>query len=484
MSQNTPEAQLDTFMNSGDLGRALQLATAITGQDPSHPAANMALAKIRLMQGLSSDAQIAVEKVLKSSPENEEAMLLMVGILAARGRTSEGLEWCDRIEAINPDSIQCQIKKAQLLERDGKSPAALEILDQPVVPADDLEAGLIRARCLIALKQHEDAIKVIDECLGSWSLTGPQSAGRRARFLYLRVKANDLLGRYDDAFADATTAKQNTNVPFDSQAYISEIDQILQTFTRDKLEPLHGFEASGHEHVFIAGMPRSGTTLVEQILDAHPGATGVGEAKEIHVMASRLQQTLGSWVPWPGCASAMSALQRQQLSQSYEQAILGYGFKPGGLFVNKHLLNLKFLGLIAMLFPKAKVVFTHRDPRDMGLSCFLGNFSSRMHPELQSVESIALAVEQNQRLLNHWKSELPLEWMDVDYADMIHDQDRVSRSLIEFAGLPWDDRCLSFYDSGRTVMTLSYDQVNKPIYSSSLGRYKNYESHLGPLLTD
>ena len=180
----------------------------------------------------------------------------------------------------------------------------------------------------------------------------------------------------------------------------------------------------------------------------------------------------------------MSALQRQQLSQSYEQAILGYGFKPGGLFVNKHLLNLKFLGLIAMLFPKAKVVFTHRDPRDMGLSCFLGNFSSRMHPELQSVESIALAVEQNQRLLDHWKSELPIEWMDVDYADMIHDQDRVSRSLIELAGLPWDDRCLSFYDSGRTVMTLSYDQVNKPIYSSSLGRYKNYESHLGPLLTD
>ena len=180
----------------------------------------------------------------------------------------------------------------------------------------------------------------------------------------------------------------------------------------------------------------------------------------------------------------MTSQQRQQLSRSYEQALIGYGFDSNGLFVNKNLLNLKFLGLIAMLFPGSKVVFTHRDPRDTGLSCFLGNFSTRMHPELQSIEHIQLAIEQNRRLIDHWKSELPLEWMDVEYADMINDQDRVSRSLVEFAGLPWDDRCLAFYESGRTVMTLSYDQVNKPIYSSSLGRYRNYESHLGPLLAD
>ncbi|MDG2094800.1 MAG: sulfotransferase [Phycisphaerales bacterium] len=484
MSQNTSEAQLESFMKAGDLGRALQLATAMTGQDPAHHSANMALAKIRLMQGLSSDAQIAVEKVLGSTPDNEEAMFLMVGILAARGHTAQGLEWCDRIHSINPDSVRCQIRKAQLLERDGKSSKALELLDQPIVPAGDLEAGLINARCLIALKRYEEAIKVVDECLASWSLTGSASTDRRARFLYLRVKANDLLGRYDDAFADAKAAKQYTQIPFDPKAYVSEIDQIIQTFTRDKLEPLPGFEASEHRHLFIAGMPRSGTTLVEQILDAHPEGTGVGEAKEIHVIAARLQQTLGSWVPWPGCAASMTAQQRQQLSESYEQALIGYGFDSNGLFVNKNLLNLKFLGLIAMLFPGSKVVFTHRDPRDTGLSCFLGNFSTRVHPELQSIEHISLAVEQNRRLIDHWKSELPLEWMDVEYADMINDQDRVSRSLVEFAGLPWDDRCLAFYDSGRTVMTLSYDQVNKPIYSSSLGRYRNYESHLGPLLAD
>ena len=136
----------------------------------------------------------------------------------------------------------------------------------------------------------------------------------------------------------------------------------------------------------------------------------------------------------------MSGEQRGQLSRSYEQALVGYGYDSSKLLVNKHLMNLKFLGLIAMLFPGAKVVFTHRDPRDTGLSCFLGNFSTRMHPELQSIESIAMVVEQNQRLMDHWKSVLPLEWMDVQYADMIHEQDRVTRSLIEFADLPWDDR--------------------------------------------
>ena len=484
MSQINSEAQLESFMKAGDLGRALQLATAMTSVNPSDTKANMALGRIRLMQGLQADARTAVQRVLDSTPEDEPAMLLMVGILAAMGKTDEGLEWCDRIHAINPNSLPCQIRKAQLLERDGRGAEALELLAQPIIPAGDLEAGLISARCLIAQNRHEEAIDVVDECLGSWSLTGPASAGKRARFLYLRVKANDLLGRYDDAFADASAAKQYTQTPFDPTAYVSEIDQIIQTFTRDRLEPLPGFETSEHRHLFIAGMPRSGTTLVEQILDTHPDGTGVGEAKEIHVLASRLQQTLGSWVPWPGCAASMSGEQRGQLSRSYEQALVGYGYDSSKLLVNKHLMNLKFLGLIAMLFPGAKVVFTHRDPRDTGLSCFLGNFSTRMHPELQSIESIAMVVEQNQRLMDHWKSVLPLEWMDVQYADMIHEQDRVTRSLIEFAGLPWDDRCLSFYDSGRTVMTLSYDQVNKPIYSSSLGRYKNYESHLGPLLAE
>ena len=135
-----------------------------------------------------------------------------------------------------------------------------------------------------------------------------------------------------------------------------------------------------------------------------------------------------------------------------------------------------------MLFPNAKVIFTHRDPRDVGVSCFLGNFSSHVHPELQTVEHVALAIEQHQRLMDHWKSVLNLQWMDVQYEDMIKDQERVTREIVEFCDLPWDDRCLQSHKSGRTVMTLSYDQVNKPMYTTSIGRYRNYEKHIAALM--
>ncbi|MEE2907263.1 MAG: sulfotransferase [Planctomycetota bacterium] len=481
-ASNDIDAQLKALLASGDLGRALQMAMAIVQQQPQHAEANLTLAKIRLKQGLWTEAEKTAQKVLAARPDDQEIMLIISTIHGARGQTASALDWCDQVLSGTPGSQAALRTRAQLLERAGDIQAALDILDRPELAGSDPGASMLRARCLIRNKEHAQAIQALDECLSSWNLDPSTAAAARARFLMLRAKANDALGHYDDAFADACAAKQLTPVPFNASTYAADIDQLIQTFTSEQIQPVAGYEGSQHQHVFIAGMPRSGTTLVEQILDAHPQATGVGEAKEIDICARRLQEIIGAWTPWPSCVNGLTPEFRQQLAASYEHALIQYGFEDSGTFVNKNLHNLKLLGLIAMLFPNAKVIFTHRDPRDTGVSCFMGNFSPHVHPELQTVEDVAMAIEQHHRLMDHWKSVLNLPWMDVQYEDLITDQDRITREMVEFCGLPWDDRCLQFFDSGRTVMTLSYDQVNKPMYTTSIGRYRNYEQHIEPLM--
>ena len=481
-SSGNIDAQLQAALASGDLGKALQMAMSIVQQQPEHVEANLTLAKIRLRQGLWAEAEAATRIVLNARPEDESLLIMMANIHGARGQTASGIECCDQVLARNSASTGALVTRAKLLERSGDVEKGLETLNRPEVPDADPVAGMLRARCLIQKKEHAKAIEVLDECLSSWALESPAAAGQRARLLLLKAKAHDAIAQYDDAIADAITAKQLTPVPFDPANYVAEVDQLIQTVTLEQIQPLPEFTASEAKHIFIAGMPRSGTTLVEQILDAHPQAVGVGEAKELHICASRLQSIIGAWTPWPSCVNGLTADHRRQLSASYEHALLKHGFASSDCYVNKHLFNLKLLGLIAMLFPNAKVIFTHRDPRDVGVSCFLGNFSSHVHPELQTVEHVALAIEQHQRLMDHWKSVLNLQWMDVQYEDMIKDQEKTTRQIVEFCDLPWDDRCLRSHESGRTVMTLSYDQVNKPMYTTSIGRYRNYEKHIAALM--
>ena len=149
------------------------------------------------------------------------------------------------------------------------------------------------------------------------------------------------------------------------------------------------------------------------------------------------------------------------------------------MLVNKNLQNLLHLGFIHQLFPKARFILTRRDPRDVAVSCFFGQFRAEAMPYLFSMEHIGAALEAAERLTARWQEVLPEQTLSARYEDLVRDHEAQTRRVVEFAGLPWDDRCLRYYESGRTVMTLAYDQVSRPIYDSSIGRYRNYEAHLG-----
>ncbi len=474
---------MNQAMAARDFGRAKLLALQIVAADPHQADALAVLGEITLMQGLWDEARDFAERAASQRPDDLDLMLLCARVAQARGDSAGTIGWCDKALARRPGDLSALVAKATALERAGDWQQAEAILARAMnASAPSPSAAQVWAQILLRKGDAKGARKVIDRGLAQYTPLRPAPRPVKARLLFLKAKALDRMQDYDGAFRTALQAKATAAVPFDAAAFVARVDSIIRAFDREALAARPRARPTGTRHVFIAGMPRSGTTLVEQILDAHPRAAGVGEAKEIDILASRLPAMLATSVPYPECVKLLSQPQLDALRAEYEQAQLRHGYGPAEVYVNKNLENHVHLGLISMLFPDAVVIVPRRDPRDVAVSCVMSNFKPEKHPYLSTLEHIALAFRQWERLMAHWKGILDLRFLDVGYEALVSEQDGWTRRMLERAGLEWDERCSRFWQSGRTVMTLSYDQVSRPIYHTSIGRWRHYEAHLAPFV--
>jgi hypothetical protein len=232
--------------------------------------------------------------------------------------------------------------------------------------------------------------------------------------------------------------------------------------------------------VFIACMPRSGSTLVEQVIHAHPRAFGAGESPLLLQAAAEMPALGGAGLPYPLCLDALDAAAVDRLATQHLRALAALA--PGAARVtNKHLLNYLNLGLAAMLVPGARVIHVQRDPLDNGLACFMTSLSAGLMPWAGDLRHIGFAWRQYQRLMAHWRETLDIALLELRYEDLVDDSEAQIRRLVGFCGLDWDERCLRYWEAERVVLTPSYDQVRRPIFRSALGRWRRYEAFLGPL---
>jgi hypothetical protein len=223
------------------------------------------------------------------------------------------------------------------------------------------------------------------------------------------------------------------------------------------------------------GLPRSGTTLTEQILASHPHVFGAGELQDI----PNIVQSLGRRYP-----RAFMRLDERNLSalrRLYTTTI--DSIAPAGIryVTDKLPMNFIHLGLIAMLFPEARVIHCRRNPLDVGLSCFIEQFEMQndFSTDLMNFGRYYL---QYRKLMRHWHGALPLPCYELEYEHLVQDQETETRKLIAFCGLEWNDACLRFTETTRTVKTPSRWQVRQPVYRSSVGRWMNYRKHMTPLI--
>ena len=258
------------------------------------------------------------------------------------------------------------------------------------------------------------------------------------------------------------------------------IDGMIAVFTPEFMATRPQLSHPSARPIFILGMPRSGTTLVEQILASHPDVYGAGELDDIGLLGRELLKIDKHGKIVPDCLADVTVEQCHQLAGRYLARL--DEIAPGKVHVtDKMPQNFLWVGVITLLFPNAKIIHCRRDPLDTCFSCYANDFATG-HAYAYDLATLGKYYNEYWRLMHHWQTVLGIPMLDVSYETLVADQETMTQALLDYCNLDWDDRCLQFYANPRAVATLSYNQVRKPIYSHSVGKWRNYQSNLAPLL--
>jgi len=381
----------------------------------------------------------------------------------------------------------------EILEQAGKHDEAYALIRQ-LIDTDQLTAISLMAYANLCHKFDacEEARALIDRFLELPGTTLPDK--QNLNFAVGRML--DKSKRYDEAFSYYKHANDDQHMTFNSLPAVSfseimtdempsfdgaqeteYVDTVIKSFSRETMQQLPRSSVESSRPVFIVGMPRSGTSLTEQILAAHPQVLGAGELGFIGKIFStiwKLQAAEGT-----GLIRKLHELGENGLSQhahSYLEALAGMDQRA--FFVtDKMPQNFQYLGLITLLFPRAHIIHCRRNPMDNALSIYFQQFSG-FHRYATDLEDIGIYYRAYDRLMKHWESVIDIPIHTVHYEDMVENQKATSRAMLDYCGIDWDDAVMEFYRSPRAVTTASYDQVRQPLYKTSRERWRNYEAHL------
>ncbi|MFQ5764780.1 MAG: sulfotransferase, partial [Rhodospirillales bacterium] len=425
----------------GDLEGAKAAFAAALERRPGYQDARLNRAAAMFQAGDGDGAEAEYEAALERNPDLAEAHAGLGVVLLAAGRLEDAVERFKKAVAANPALGDAQYNLA--------TAAGAEI-------GEDETAEIGR------LAQAEYV-----------------PAAERVKLRFALAEIADAKGDPAAAFAEMEAGNaarkallEKAGKGFDAAAHDALVERIIAAFGPDWFAGRKDRGEVTDQPVFIVGMPRSGTTLVEQIAASHPAVLGRGETDAVRILAG----------DDPAAAAAMDGNALDALAADVLTRLrAGAGSADGTeRIADKTPFNFFHLGLIQALFPNARVVHCVRDPLDVGLSCFRQNFTAP-HAWACALDHIGRYVRAHDRLMEHWRGVLSMPMLEIRYEDLIEDQERESRRLVDFLGLEWDPACLDFHQSGRAVLTASNWQVRKPLYASAVGRAEPYATFLGPL---
>jgi len=444
---------------------------------PNQPAYHHRLALAAWKLGRSDDVDRHFSEAIGLNPHHFEPHKALAQWLLIHGRIERALHHSKLAHDLAPHDLDVIVTRAAVLDADGQTSEAWKLLE-PAISTGSMKWHLLVAHARLAPKigREVHAAAMIEQALEAGGLSNPEAAALH----FAAASLLDSIGRYDDAFSHARSANELGNRAFDPIAHSKSIDDKIRFFTAARSRPLPRATPNSARPVFIVGMPRSGTTLIEQILACHPAIFGGGELTALNDIASSLSFRGSTGAPILECFDSLSAETVNRLAADYLRAIDALD-ETAKYVTDKMPHNFDHLWLVEALFPNCHVIHCVRDPRDTCLSCYLTDFSEG-NAFSSDLGHLASFHRDYRRLMEHWKKVLSVPILEVRYEDLVADAKGQTARMLEFLDLPWDENCLDFHNSKRTVVTASREQVRKPLYASSVGRWRHYEKHIPELL--
>ena len=430
------------------------------------------------------EAIACYQKIVDREPDDAMAHNALGWLLQEEGRLDDSERHLLTAQRLRPDLSAVQLNLGGLHEKRGDFAAAEACFRSAADDSRTRGHALARLAMLLRGKLSEVDYNKIEKALEDTDESHPS----QSHLLFALANVDDARHRFKQAAAHASRANslalarlQKRGLVHDPAQHEGFVGRLIETFDVRFFERLSGTGIDTKRPVFIVGLPRSGTTLVEQILASHSGYYGAGELPLARRDFEAIPRLMGREDAPVACMADLDASVIGRLAREHDEQLRRL---DGGQFArigDKMPDNYIHLGLLATLFPNAVFIHCRRDLRDVAVSCWLTPFQSVYWTN--DVGQIAARIGQHERLMNHWHSVLPRPIHEIHYEQVVDDLEGTARRLVDACGLEWEPNCLDFHRTQRPVRTASFQQVRQPVYRGSIGRWKNYETELAELLT-
>ncbi len=455
---------------------------------PRHPRAHGVMGLILVETGRPAAGEFHFRRVIEIEGEHSHVAVHLAGCLNAQGKMEEAEIWFRKATELDPANADAWLQWCRFQEARGNIPGAWELLREAEKTSGG-SADLRLTRAVLYGREKKNA-----EAIEELSLSQAEGAPLTAMALLERGRLYDRMGRVDDAWADFVEGKRlcrDVQGRHYTEAAAAELAaRLTQFFTRGRMNliPRAARDDTAPQPIFIVGFPRSGTTMVEQTLSAHPRVSAGDELAFVNDLTRMASRWLGSPHSYPNCLADLwmgdNRLVPDRFRDYYLRGAQQLGIWEAGarFFTDKMPLNETHLGLIHILFPKAPIIHVRRHPLDIVLSNF-ANFLTHGYNQAFDVTTCAKHFVLIDGLVEHYKRELDLNYLEIRYEDLVADQESQVRRLLDFVGLGFDPRCMAFHENRRTARTASYAQVSEKLYDRSVYRYRHYRKYLDEAVT-
>jgi tetratricopeptide (TPR) repeat protein len=469
----------DIAARCGFLDNAILILRRAVGFSPVHAQSWAHLGRLLHRQNKFGEALEALGESLRLVPENEATLSYTASVLVQLRRLEEGIDLFERLVAAHPNRARGWMNYAFVLKTMGRAGEAIAAYRTSVALDPDSGPawwGLANLKVARFLPEDLDA-------MGAALAAAEMTDTERCDLHFAFAKALDQFGDHDAAAGQLELGKvlRRTIHPYDPATVTEDVDGSIALFTRAFFAARAEWGSSRPDPIFILGMPRSGSTLVEQILASHSLVEGTEELFTLQQIAGDLAKAAGAPERFADYVAGLPRQAFERLGERYLSETQRYRTSERPFFTDKMPGNWPYVGLIHLILPNARIVDVRRDPRDCCFANYAQHFQWGMNA-MYGQEDLASYYRDYVRLMRHFDSALPGRIHRIIYEEMVDSFEPHVRALLDHLGLPFEASCLRFFETDRAVHTPSAQQVRRPINRDGIGRWIPYESHLGPLI--